>query len=73
MTEDEWMEVTAELWFCGELYPFPGIKRRRRLLRVWKDMKAKYPDEHRKVWELIEAKLDAVLASISERQLQKID
>ena len=73
MTEDEWMEVVAELWFCEELYPFPGTKRKRRLHRIWKEMKDKYPEDHEKTWKLIGAKLDAVLSSIPASVPQKID
>ena len=66
MTDEEWLEFSAEIWFCVFLHPSKKMGKRRRD-RAMKRLQEQHPDIHRALWSLVGKKLDAVLDSLPKR------
>ena len=63
MTDEEWLEFSAEVWFCVFLHHSKKMGKRRRD-RAMKSLQEHYPDIHQALWSLVGKKLDAVLDSL---------
>ena len=60
MTDAEWLELLAEMWFCVFLHPSKKMGQRRRI-RAMKSLQEQHPDIHQALWSLVGRKLDTVI------------
>src|SRR3990167_10129389 len=51
MTNEEWLEFSAEIWFCVFLHPSKKMGKRRRD-RAMKRLQEQHPDIHQALWSL---------------------